>query len=109
MELIKNKGNNCGWSRFQTDTSDTFPSVKVSIIPSILQSGPICSLGYFLSQPVVCNWSIKPVVCAVCPVCGKVHIKDSLLLIRKSSLCGDNAFSLKKYVSMTIYLMYNSG
>ena len=43
-----------------------------------------------------------------CPVFGKVHIKDPYLLIGKSSLCGDNGFPLKKYVSMTICLTSNS-
>ena len=43
-----------------------------------------------------------------CTVCGKVHIKDPLLLIRKSSLCSDSRFPLKKYVTVTICLMSNS-
>ena len=69
-------------------------AVKVWILlyaRSILHGGCICSLGYCLFQPVVDNG------CAVCcPVCGKVHIKDPLLLIPKSSLCGDSRFPLKK-------------
>ena len=33
--------------------------------------------------------------CGMCyPVCGKVHIKDPLLLIDKSSLCGGSRFPL---------------
>ena len=77
-------------------------SVKVWILlhgGSILHAGCICSLGYFPFQSVVHNWSIKG--------CGKVHIKDPLLLIGKSSLCSDSRFHLKKYVTMTIYLMSN--
>ena len=42
------------------------------------------------------------------PVCRKVHIKDPLLLIGKTSLCGDNGVPLKKYVTITICLMSNS-
>ena len=53
---------------------------------SILHGGCIFSLGYFPFQPVVHNWSIKG--CGMCcPVCGKVHIKDPLLLIGNSSQC----------------------
>ena len=38
-----------------------------------------------------------------CSVYGKVHIKDPLLLIEKSSLCGGSGFpSKKKCVNMTI-------
>ena len=43
-----------------------------------------------------------------CPVCGKLQIKDPLLLIGKSSLCRDGRFPLKKYVRMNICLMSNS-
>ena len=53
------------------------------------------------------NWSIKG--CGVCcPVCGKVHIQDPLLLIGKSSQCSESRFPLKKYVTMTIHLTTNS-
>ena len=62
-------------------------------------------VGYFPFQPVVHNWSIKG--CGVCcPVCGKVHMKDPLLLIGKGSLI--DGFSLKKYVTMTICMMSNA-
>ena len=50
---------------------------------------------------------LKAVVCAV-PSVGKVHIKDVLLLIRTSSLCGDSGFPPEKYVTMTICLTSNS-
>ena len=33
------------------------------------------------------------------PVCGMVHIKEPLLLIGKSSLCGGSRFSLSLYVA----------
>ena len=43
--------------------------------------------SYFSFQPVLHNWCNKG--CGMCyPVCGMVHIKESLLLIDKSSLCG---------------------
>ena len=44
-----------------------------------------------------------------CPVGGKVHIKDPLLPIEKSSLCGYSRFPLlRKYITMTICLTSNS-
>ena len=44
-------------------------------------------LSYFLFQPVVHNWCNK--------VCGMVHIKDPLLLIKKSSPCnGGSRFTI---------------
>ena len=42
------------------------------------------------------------------PVCGKVHIKDPLLLIGRSGLCGDSGFLLRKYVTMAICLKFIS-
>ena len=60
-----------------------------------LLSGPSCSLGYFPFQPVVHNWFIKGRG-MYCSVYGKVHIKDPLLLIEKSSLCGGSGFPSKK-------------
>ena len=52
----------------------------------------------------------KAMVCGMCyPVCGMVHIKEPLLLIDKSSLCGGSRFpfSLSEW-SLTICLMpYN--
>ena len=68
------------------------PPLKRSVVESILLSGPSCSLGYFPFQPVVHN----------CSVYGKVHIKDPLLLIEKSSLCGGSGFPSKKCVNVTI-------
>ena len=56
---------------------------------------------YFPFQPVVHNWFIKG--CGMyCSVYGKVHIKDPLLLIEKSSLCGSSGFPSKKCVNVTI-------
>ena len=48
-------------------------------------------LSYFSFQPVLHNWCNKGR--GMCyPVCGMVHIKEPLLLIRKSSLCGGCGF-----------------
>ena len=77
------------------------PPLKRSVVGSILLSGPSCSLGYFPFQPVVHNWFIKGRG-MYCSVYGKVHIKDPLLLIEKSSLCGGSRFPSKKCVNVTI-------
>ena len=71
------------------------PPLKRSVVGSILLSGPSCSLGYFPFQPVVHNWFIKGRG-MYCFVYGKVHIKDPLLLIEKSSICGGSGFPSKK-------------
>ena len=77
------------------------PPLKRSVVGSILLSGPSCSLGYFPFQPVVHNWFIKGRG-MYCSVYGKMHIKDPLLLIEKSSLCGSSGFPSKKCVNVTI-------
>ena len=62
----------------------------------------------FSFQPVLHDWCNKG--CGMCyPACGMVHIKEPLLLIDKSSLCGGSRFpfSLSEW-SLTICLMpYN--
>ena len=61
-------------------------------------------LSYFSFQPVLHDWCSKG--CGMCyPVCGMVHIKEPLLLINKSSLCGGSGFpfSLSEW-SLTICL-----
>ena len=63
------------------------PPVKLSIILLILHSGPICSLGYLPFKPVVHNYSVVSASLSV----GKW---DHLLLIGKSSRCGDSGFPL---------------
>ena len=55
----------------------------------------------FPFQPVVHNWFIKGRG-MYCSVYGKVHIKDPLLLIEKSSLCGGSGFPSKNRVNVTI-------
>ena len=59
-------------------------------------------LGVFSFQPVLHDWFNKGR--GMCyPVCGMVHIKETLLLIDKSSLCGGSGFpsSLSEW-SLTI-------
>ena len=61
-------------------------------------------LSYFSFQPVLNDWCNKGR--GMCyPVCGMVHIKEPLLLIDKSSLCGGSRFpfSLSEW-SLTICL-----
>ena len=59
---------------------------------------------YFSFQPVLHDWCNKGR--GMCyPICGMVHIKEPLLLINKSSLCGRSGFpfSLSEW-SLTICL-----
>ena len=61
------------------------------VVGSILHG--VDPLSYFSFQPVLNNWCNKGR--SMCyPVCGMVHIKESLLLIGKSSSCGGNGFPL---------------
>ena len=61
------------------------------IVGSILHG--VDPLSYLSFQPVLHNLCNKGR--GMCyPVCGMVHIKEPLLLIDKSSLCGDSGFSL---------------
>ena len=91
------------FSKYERDVAQSIacPPLKRSVVGSILLSGPSCSLGYFPFQPVVHNWFIKGRG-MYCSVYGKVHIKDPLLLIEKSSLCGGSGFPSKKCVNVTI-------
>ena len=54
-----------------------------------------------ISLLYVDNWFIKGRG-MYCSVYGKVHIKDPLLLIEKSSLCGGSGFPSKTCVNVTI-------
>ena len=67
--------------------------------PSHRQNSTYHGLCY--TKPVVHNWFIKGRG-MYCSVYGKVHIKDPLLLIEKSSLCGGSGFPSKKCVNVTI-------
>ena len=53
-------------------------------------------LSYFSFQPVLHDWCNKGR--GMCyPVCGMVHIKEPLLLIKKSSPCGASRFPLSLF------------
>ena len=72
------------------------------VVGSILHG--VDPLSYFSFQPVLHDWCNKGR--GMCyPVCGMVHIKEPLLLIDKSSLCGGSRFpfSLSEW-SLTIWL-----
>ena len=72
------------------------------VVGSILYG--VDPLSYFSFQPVLHDWFNKG--CGMCyPVCGMVHIKEPLLLIDKSSLCGGSRFPfLLSEWSLTICL-----
>ena len=74
------------------------------VVGSILHRGPIEL--YFSFQPVLHDWCNKG--CGMCyPVCGMVLIKEPLLLIGKSSLCGGSGFPfLLSEWSLTICLTH---
>ena len=72
------------------------------VVGSILHG--VDPLSYFSFLPVFHDWCNKGR--GMCyPVCGMVHIKEPLLLIDKSSLCGGSGFpfSLSEW-SLTICL-----
>ena len=72
------------------------------VVGSILYG--VDPLSYFSFQPVLHDWCFKGR--GMCyPVCGMVHIKEPLLLIGKSILCGGSGFpfSLSEW-SLTICL-----
>ena len=52
-----------------------------------------CFVIYFSFQPVLHDWCNKGSGMYY-PVCGMMHIKEPLLLIGKSSLCGGSGFPL---------------
>ena len=84
-------------------SSEVEHSVNVRwVVGSILHG--VDPLSHFSFQPVLHDWCNKGR--GLCyPVCGMVHIKEPLLLIDKSSLCGGSGFpfSLSEW-SLTICL-----
>ena len=69
------------------------------------QSLMVDPLSYFLFQTVLHDWCNKG--CGMCyPVCGMGHIKDSLLLIKKSSPCSGMSGPLPYiWCYITVYKM----
>ena len=67
----------------------------------------INTLSYFSFLPVLHDWCSKG--CGMCyPVCGMMHIKEPLLLIGKSSLCGDmSGFPLSSVILYHMFDVYN--
>ena len=77
--------------------------IPLTTIVAYLQKG-----YYFSFQPVLHDWCNKGR--GMCyPVCGMVHIKEPLLLIDKSSLCGDSGFpfSLSEWPLTICLTLYN--
>ena len=72
------------------------------VVGSILHG--VDPLSYFSLQPVLHDWCNKGR--GMCyPVCGMVHIKEHLLLLDKSSLCGGSGFPFSQSEwSLTICL-----
>ena len=84
-------------------SSEVERSLMVRWVVELILHG-VDPLSYFSFQPVLNDWCNKGR--GMCyPVCGMVHIKEPLLLIDKSSLCGDTGFpfSLSEW-SLTICL-----
>ena len=94
------------YSRGAGRSSEVERSLMVRwVVGSILHG--VDPLNYFSFQPVLHDWCNKGR--GMCyPVCGMVHIKEPLLLIDKSSLCGSSGFpfSLSEW-SLTICLTYS--
>ena len=69
---------------------------------SLDQSFMVDPLSYFSFQTELSNWCNRG--CGMCyPLCGAMHIKDPLLLIRKSSPCsGSSRFSLSRYLNVSL-------
>ena len=81
--LLIGKSSPCGGSVFSLTIWVVLNHISEAIYPD--------PLSYFSFQPVLHDWCNKG--CGMCyPVCGMVHIKEPLLLIGKSSLCGGSGF-----------------
>ena len=65
-------------------------------------------LSYFSFQSMFPNWRNKTFGMYY-PVCGMMHIKEPLLLIRKSSLCGGSGFPLllSEWLFTICLMLYN--
>ena len=59
----------------------------------VLFNDALNTWSYFSFQPVLHDWCNKGR--GMCyPVCGMVHVKEPMMLIGKSSPCGDSGFPL---------------
>ena len=74
--------------------------VCVILFIGLIAAYPAAVWAIFRSNQWSTTGLSKAVVCTV--LYGKVHIKDPLLLIEKSSLCGGSGFPSKKCVNVTI-------
>ena len=91
------------WPQGAGRSSEVERSLMVRwVVGSILHG--VDPLNYFSFQPVLHDWCNKGRGMYY-PICGMVHIKEPLLLIDKSSLCGGSGFpfSLSEW-SLTICL-----
>ena len=82
-------------------------SLMVQWVVGLILHG-VDPLSYFSLQPVLHDWCNKG--CGMYySVCGMMHIKEPLLLIGKSSLCGGSGFllSLSKWSSTICPMPYN--
>ena len=65
-----------------------------SVVGSILHGGPMDTVMELFFVPASAP-RLAYKGCGMCyPVCGMMHIKEPLLLIGKSSLCGGSRFRL---------------
>ena len=96
-------GISYAWNQGPGRSSEVERSLMVRwVVGSILHG--VDPLSYFSFQPVLHDWCNKGHgMCYL--VCGMVHIKEPMLLIDKSSLCGGSRFpfSLSEW-SLTICL-----
>ena len=74
------------------------------VVGSILHG--VDPLSYFSFQPVLHDWCNKGRGMYY-PVCGMMHIKEPLLLIGKSSLCGGSRFPLSYLSGSLPYVLYH--
>ena len=78
-----------------TTSSQASPDLKLSRCRSNTRvpSPGLLKTSYFSFQPVLHDWCDKGRGMYY-PICGMMHIKEPLLLIGRSSLCGGSGFSL---------------
>ena len=94
--------------RYRVRISEPAPNENMVrwVVGSILPG--VDPLSYFSFQPVPHDWCKNGR--GICyPVCGMMHIKELLLLIDKSSLCGGSRFpfSLSEWSSTICLTPYN--